>query len=416
MTNKEFWEKRRRNPYAVDQEPTLVNRPFWNRFQFAIYFDVIKAKKNLFVDVRSIDTDAMEKDPEYFGEALQMCTQLNILRIMQFNKDFDADLVAQFYATVHLGTDVDRTLTWMTNGKLLSVKWKAFMELLDVVDHGLETPVGFRPHRNATSTHKQALWPYCTVKVHPVTEKKTYELSPYLDILHRIFRETLFPRIGNLDMVHSYLVDMLLFCQHEKEASTGESLDISHVMWSELLSAVSERKCPIYGPFIMRLIERAWAQTYPRVLLETGDLVSHEIKRLRKKDNWTAPHTGGPSATAATGGPSAAAAAMGTEGGAATDDHEEDFGPSSTEPSWAQKLKRKMKKLFCMESHGQYMTHVAEKHARTRHKELMRQMGATVASGSEGQITEEEDWIHQNCHWTDSDAEQFSTHDEDAEM
>ena len=60
-------------------------------------------------------------------------------------------------------------------------------------------------------------------------------------------------------------------------------------MWPELPSAVSERKCPIYGPFIMRLIERAWAQTYPRVLLETGDLVSHEIKRLRKKDNWGTP-------------------------------------------------------------------------------------------------------------------------------
>ena len=74
MTNKEFWEKRHRNPYEVDQEPTLVNRLFWNRFQFAIYFDVIKAKKNLYVDVRSIDTDAMEKDPEYFGEALQMCS------------------------------------------------------------------------------------------------------------------------------------------------------------------------------------------------------------------------------------------------------------------------------------------------------------------------------------------------------
>ena len=62
------------------------------------------------------------------------------------------------------------------------------------------------------------------------------------------------------------------------------------------------------------------------------------------------------------------------------------------------------------------MTHVAEKQARVHHKELMRQMGATVINGSEGQITEEEDWIHQNCHWTDSDAEQFSTHDEDAEM
>ena len=72
---------------------------------------MIKAKKNLYVDVRSIDTDAMEKDPEYFGEALQMCTQLNILKIMQFNKDYDVDIVAQFYATVHLGTDEDRTLT-----------------------------------------------------------------------------------------------------------------------------------------------------------------------------------------------------------------------------------------------------------------------------------------------------------------
>ena len=151
--------------------------------------------------------------------------------------------------------------------------------------------------------------------------------------------------------------------------------------------------------------------------MDTGDLVSHEIKRLRKKDNWAtpAPHTGGPSAAAAMGDPSVAAAAMGTEGGAATDDHEKDFRPSSTEPSWAQKLKRKMKKLFCMESHGQYMTHVAEKHARVHHKELMRHLGATVASGSEGQITEEEEWIHQYCPWTDSDAEQFLTNDEDAD-
>ena len=69
--------------------------------------------------------------------------------------------------------------------------------------------------------------------------------------------ERLFPSIGNLDMVHSYLVDMLPFFQHEKEENTGESLDISHVMWSELLSAISECKCPIYGSFIMLLIEKA---------------------------------------------------------------------------------------------------------------------------------------------------------------
>ena len=240
-----------------------------------------------------------------------------------------------------------------------------------------------------------------------MTKKETYELPTYLDILHRVFRETHFPRIGNLDMVHSYLVDMLLFCQHEKEANTGESLDISHVMWSELLTAISERKCPIYGPFIMLLIEKAWARVYPQVMLETGELVSHEIKRLRKKDNWgtPAPKSGGPST----------AADMETEDGAEADDDDEDYEPSGTEPSWAKKIKRKMKKLFCMESRGQYMTHVAEKKARGRHKELMRQLGATVVSGSEGQITEEEEWIQQHCPWTDSDTEQFPTEDGSAD-
>ena len=70
MNAKELWARCRRNPYVEDLEPTLVNRPFWNRFQFAIFFDVLKAKKNLYVNVHSIDTDHMEKDPEYFGEAL----------------------------------------------------------------------------------------------------------------------------------------------------------------------------------------------------------------------------------------------------------------------------------------------------------------------------------------------------------
>ena len=50
-----------------------------------------------------------------------------------------------------------------------------------------------------------------------------------------------------------------------------------------------------------------------------------------------------------------------------------------------------------LEYHGQYMTHVAEKKARGRHKELMRQMGAIVISGSEDQLTEEEEWIQQHA-------------------
>ena len=74
-------------------------------------------------------------------------------------------------------------------------------------------------------------------------------------------------------------------------------------------------------------------------------------------------------------------------------DKDEDYEPSGVEPSWAKRIKRKMKKLFYMESHGQYMSHVFEKKARRRHKELMHQLGATVNRGSKGRISDEEEWV-----------------------
>ena len=110
------------------------------------------------------------------------------------------------------------------------------------------------------------------------TGKVSYELWPFLDIMHRIFRNTLFPRVGNLDQVHSYLVDLLLFCQEEQ--GSQQVLDVSHVMWSELHSAVMEHKCIIYGPYLMQLIEDTWAAKFPDEELVTDNMVSHNTTKL----------------------------------------------------------------------------------------------------------------------------------------
>ena len=131
---------------------------------------------------------------------------------------------------------------------------------------GPRAQIGFRPCRKTTTTHKEALWPFSTRKVSE-TGHVSYELQPFLDIMHRIFRNTLFPRVGNQDMVHSFLVDQLLFCQ--KQQGTQEVLDVSHVMWSELHSAVLEHKCIIYGSYFMHLIEETWASSFPDEELDT---------------------------------------------------------------------------------------------------------------------------------------------------
>ena len=83
-----------------------------------------------------------------------------------------------------------------------------------------------------------------------------------------------------------------------------------------------------------------------------------------------------------------------------------EFVPSPKKvPSWASKLKTKMKKLFCMEAKGQYRAHVAEKAARTRHMTMMRHLSQEIASGSEERVTNEETWISWHCKWSGSETE-----------
>ena len=74
--------------------------------------------------------------------------QFGIEELLMFHMDFDPEIVAQFFASVHFHTDEKRTMTWMKNGKRMTAEWKEFMDLLHVCDEGLDVPVGVRPHAN----------------------------------------------------------------------------------------------------------------------------------------------------------------------------------------------------------------------------------------------------------------------------
>ena len=80
--------------------------------------------------------------------------------------------------------------------------------------------------------------------------------------MHRIFRNSLFPRIGDKDKVHAYMVDMMLLCK-EARVSQTQPLDVSHIMWCELRFAVFTRKVPIYGPYLFLLLSTTWEKMYP---------------------------------------------------------------------------------------------------------------------------------------------------------
>ena len=64
-----------------------------------------------------------------------------------------------------------------------------------------------------------------------------------------------------------------------------------------------------------------------------------------------------------------------------------DYTPPFSKPSWAKRLKNKMKTSFCMQAKGQYRTHVASKESRCRDKKIMSLFGEDVSGGSEDRIT-----------------------------
>ena len=152
-----------------------------------------------------------------------MIKQLGIEHLITFHYDFGPEVVAQFYVSVLFHNDENLSLTWMTHGEKMTGSWAEFMKLLKINFAGLHNPVGLRPHRNPDTTPKDKLMPFYVRKG---------VLIPFLDIMHRVFRNTLFPRVGNKDEVHSYLVDMLLMCQEGWTQPNGP-LDVSNVMFWE---------------------------------------------------------------------------------------------------------------------------------------------------------------------------------------
>src|SRR3954465_4241363 len=117
--------------------------------------------------------------------------------------------------------------------------------------------------------------------------------------MHRIFRSSLFPHVGNLDMAHIYLANMMLLCEEYK--NTTMTLDMCSIMWEELYSDVMERKVPIYGPYLQVLFEMVWDDHFDpaQFPLPAGVLVKHGVVELRIKDRWSGGH--GPSQPATVG-------------------------------------------------------------------------------------------------------------------
>ena len=71
-----------------------IQHRFYNKYQVEIYNSIYETYKEPGVIMHhTIELDKIEKDIKYFGEALAMCKEFDIVKLMTFNKSFDPELI-----------------------------------------------------------------------------------------------------------------------------------------------------------------------------------------------------------------------------------------------------------------------------------------------------------------------------------
>jgi hypothetical protein len=169
----------------------------------------------------------------------------------------------------------------MCRDEFFQVPWRAFCNALGYDDTGLNGIGGIRPHDRATSMPKEKLAPLYIRGRGVIGESK--DLQKVYDIMHRVFRNVLLPKVGNQDEIYGYLVDLLVAMK--TMVGSGATFDVSKWLWEEMYSMVINRKVPIYAPFIMCFLNSVWAVRRPGEPLSSPDnLTNHEVKQLRRRN------------------------------------------------------------------------------------------------------------------------------------
>ena len=106
---------------AIDPYPepkTSTDPRFHTLYQHDFYEYVILRDRKIAIEVQCVDWRSVEKtnDP-LFQQIIDACESKHVKDLMGFQKNWNKELIAQFYATVHFGyLKGDRAMFWMTEG------------------------------------------------------------------------------------------------------------------------------------------------------------------------------------------------------------------------------------------------------------------------------------------------------------
>ncbi|KAK1653232.1 hypothetical protein QYE76_071037 [Lolium multiflorum] len=193
-------------------------RKFWCMEHEFIYKDIYEPMKNL-RPMQAIDVDLLAVN-NHFEDAIWVAGRMGLKDIMKIQCDYSPELVKQFFATLAIQKDEDRTMEWMTGSTHCRATLRRFAGILGVPAGG-----GRRLH-GPQRADKNALFDLYT-SARKVGSSKG--LLPIYSQLLRFFRATISPSGGNNDALRGTLVDLMHLsfrCARDVDEERNYTIDV----------------------------------------------------------------------------------------------------------------------------------------------------------------------------------------------
>ena len=172
-------------------------------------------------------------------------------------------------------------MIWMTREKKFKSTWEEFAELLGYPIQEEEEANGWKVHIQPNASKPDVLAPLYIPgwgKVGNIAH-----LTPTMDIMNRVYLNTIAPKSGNYDQIHAWSIDLMMLTH--QNMNTHTKLDVINVMRCAMWMAIVERSSAPYAPYVQMLINRKWFEatgTHYDQLFE-DDLTIHKPKSLMVK-------------------------------------------------------------------------------------------------------------------------------------
>ena len=191
-----------------------------------------------------------------FNDVVAACRGKHLRDVMAFKKNWNNEVIAQFYATLYVEEHGDTSkLHWMTEGQWFEVSYAQFARLL-----------GFgRNDANRIKIHMALKLDAGKIKfMYPRSKQgnfgETTDMLPFYAYINRLFRRTLTPREGDATKIPAYNKNILAAMAPN---TNGLEFSVFDFIWEEI-KAISENplKSCGYAPYIMHMIERVTGRTF----------------------------------------------------------------------------------------------------------------------------------------------------------